>query len=334
MLTNSDSVGPMGWWVDEHESSLRTMAHENRILAEMQETAPERFGAEPVAKRRDEALVARMRQVTAQHFNRGFTLYTRDRSRSWAHNMTIEGAGGMWLRSLEIILFGRTIPYRAQLIGSCVASGAMRALVMRMLAEIVVLGEPEETLGITWDDRNNLAPFAPYHYRSGRKYSNINGNGDGSTCSGQIRGLMNDGFLPCQTEDLESDAWPEPQDTGTYRRWGANNRLLDRFAAHGRVYDLTHSTDITSGDVAKAAIGERLEPSMVCSGWAFRPEKRIGADQWSDEFVIVGNSWGENAHRDGPYFVIRASEHDQWCRSSTQKTIGALELRESDTPAV
>lgn len=320
----------LGWWEHDTDPPHLTLFREEQAFGEMEDALPERFGAQPVGEV-DKGVLVSLKTAMAED--------------------GIEN-GSMELRYIEKVALDRIIPWLRQLIGSCVASGSMRNLATRSLIDILLLGDPEERLGDMSSGVNNLAPFAPYHYGWGRRFAGIRG-GDGSTCQGQIKGLMTKGFLPCDTTGLKSDAFPEPQDRSTYRSWG-NGRNLERFETAGKQFDLIESERITSGDHLRTKIVDEYKPCMICSSWAFKPVKRHKdgfwiytrnrSDSWSHNLgldgiriasdglilVRVGNSWGENAHKDGSFFYITLEEAHRWLKNSMCRSIGDLRLRKQE----
>lgn len=256
-------------------------------------------------------------------------------------------------------VFGSQANWLQQLIGSCVASGRIRVAAYRMVAEVFLLNDPETIFGTTIVGVDNIAPFGPYSYRAGRKFAGINGNGDGSTCGGQTKGSMVDGYLPCSTPGLQSDAFPEPQNQSLYKRWGATDTLLNQYTQHGKKFVLLESSEIKGSADAKAAIVDGKKPASICSMWGFGPDyqhptwkdengqpvwiwKRSGS--WAHnmsivgyvtvngkDFVIVENSWG-NYHKGRKWFAIPASLFDDWCRSADCHTEGEIDM--SDNPPV
>jgi hypothetical protein len=269
---------------------------------------------------------------------------------------------GFSARHMEKVIFGDFIPWLPQLIGSCVASGGMRAMARKSLVESFLLNQPEEIWGTKFVGTNNVAPFAPYSYRAGRYKGGINGMSDGSFCGAHIEGALDYGILPCSATGLVSDAFPEPQNTRNYKQWGADNRMMDKFAKQGRAYKLLNSQKIESYADHKSALRDRFEPQMVCSGWAFRPVKKhptwktaegepvwiYGRDRrtaWyhnmtldanvtvgGQEYTVVDNSWGDNAHRNGSWFVVEASTMQAWIRDAQIYTIGDIDLRDNSSP--
>jgi len=229
-----------------------------------------------------------------------------------------------------------------------------------MLFESFVLGDPEEIFGTKLIGTNNVAPFAPYGYRAGRKLGGLN-SGDGSFCSVQIRGAKEYGILPCSAQGLVSDAFPEPQNARTYRTMGNSNRFLEDFKPQAQQHRLMNSEQVRSADQAKELITVHFKPLEICSMWAFAPDythrsweledgekvviyKRDRRTSWAhamsivafvqvgqEWFVIVLNSWG-NAHKNGDWFAIPASLFDSWLRDAECLSIGDIDMRDNVLP--
>jgi hypothetical protein len=331
--------GQTGWWFNQYESAATTLYRERKHREYMEGRFPSHRLMRHEAK-------TDVHQVI------------HDKVKSLMQADGIEEGFGQ--RYLWKAVFGDYPRWLQQLIGSCVASGGMRACAMRSVAEIVLLGQPEETLGLGMSGTANINHFAPYSYRAGRKRGGING-GDGSFCDAHIEGLMEDGFLPCDTPGLASDAFPEPQSTSHYRQWGNSNSLLAKYSTQAREYDLLESERITSSADLREVQVEHFKPAMVCSNWAFRPDrqhptwtdngekvwvyKRDTSTSWAHNMTKSGcfkvdgrwyqeitNSWGDNAHKNGDHFVIPLELEDQWLRSAEVRTIGDLANRDAVPP--
>lgn len=331
--------GPMGWWLNENESPLRTRYVEKTYWEKLQASRPAQCTRHP-AKDADPVLLRSLRERQAAN--------------------GIED--GIDLTVLLTMLFGENFRWLRQLIGSCVASGGMRAAAIRSCWEIVILGQPEETLGLHFSGRENLNHFGPYSYKAGRKLGGIDGSGDGSFCGAHIDGLFRYGQLPCDTVGLESDAYPEPQSTSLYRRWGGgSDQLLNKHKAAGQQFKLLESEEITSAESLKTVVTEHFKPCMICSSWAFRPDhqhsswridgspvwiyQRDRGNSWAHNmtlaavcyvagnwYVKIVNSWGDNAHKNGDYFWIPLDLMAQWLQSAEVRTIGDLTQRDPALP--
>ena len=332
------SPGPMGWGEDTQTKEIRH-ATEQKQFAALAEAAPMHV----------------MRHAAKEPSQRVLKLVQEEMAKD---GMT----GGFSARHIEAAVFGGFFPWLAQIIGSCVASGGMRAATRRTLIEIFLLGQSEETFGKAITGPDNVAPFGPYSYRAGRRLANMNNRSDGSYCSVHTRGAMTYGWLPCSTPGLQSDAFPEPQSASTYRDWGASNGLMDRFAPTAKKFLLLESENIRDADDGKSALTEHYKPMMICSMWAFRPDythptwkdrdgnpiviyKRDRSTSWAHnmtvdaavvaagkDWVIIDNSWGKNAHKNGSWFVIPFSLFGDWCRDAEIQTIGDIDLSDSAEP--
>lgn len=245
---------------------------------------------------------------------------------------------------------------------NCVASGAMRAITYRTLAEILVFGDLEYMLGYEVTGMNSVAPFAPYHYGCGRRRGGLRG-GDGSFCGAQIEALQKDGILMCSAPGLSKIVgtntrdYPETQDTRLYRQFG-DWKYLDDFVEEARRIRLAESNVIDYRNIEEdredCVVG--LKPAMICSNWGFAPSykhkdgfwvyKRSG--QWAHNmtrsgyrvatdgnwFVEITNSWGPDAHRDGEHFYVPIEVFEQWMRQANAATIGELDLIDQAVPVL
>jgi hypothetical protein len=260
---------------------------------------------------------------------------------------------------LEKAIFGRELEWKPQLIGSCVASGGMRVDTHRMLAEVFVYNEYQGLLGHEFSGVDSFVPFAPFNYRAGRKFAGINGNSDGSLCAPHIRGKVEYGFLPCSTNGLDSDDYPEPQRQSDYRRWGASDSLLNKFKSD-TIAKLLETEKVTNANDAQELMTDHLKPMQICSMWAFEPDSkhrnwnwdgpvtiyRRSRQQWAhnmsisgivevdgDWFAIILNSWG-NMHSGRQWFPIPLELLDDWLRSAEVQTTGDIEFEEQPSPLV
>lgn len=324
-------VGPTGWG-EQHESDASRHDNERRMYDAIAEENPQ-FVTAREPKPRNER-----------------------RSAILKDEMGKDGIeGGMSLMHLQQAVFGVWLRWLPQIIGSCVASGGIRVTVLRQLAEVFILNDTEEILGSQLVGTNNISPFGPFSYRAGRKIAGIN-RGDGSYCSAHIKGMQQHGILPCSTPGIVSDAFPEPQSASLYRKYGNSNDILTQFAEAAAQRKLLESVKITDESIARSQLIDGLKPFMVCSSWAFEPDykhpswklrdgspvyiyRRNRRTSWAhnmsivgivevagDWFVIVDNSWGPKAHKNGSYFVIPISLYADWIKSSEQMSIGELDL--------
>lgn len=339
MIDNSTgNPGPQGWWMNEADSEEDKLAMERARTEMLTEAAPGRFCASTPGPVNQFFLDKVISAQKADGIESGFSF-----------------------RHVEIAAFGAPLNWLAQLIGSCVASGGMRAWVARVLCEILILGQTEESFGVSITDKKNLAHFAPYNYRLGRAIINLNGNSDGSICSAHRQGMMEGGSLPCDTPGLVSDAFPEPQSEQTYRQWGANNTLTEKYKLIAQAFKLGTSDNISSPEKMTEATN-RFEPQMICSNYAFRPDyqhptwkyadgspvwiyKRDTTTSWGHNmtiygyatvggkiYVMVKNSWGMKAHKNGDHFWIPIELYAQWIKQAESCSIGEIDLTDSKPP--
>lgn len=266
---------------------------------------------------------------------------------------------GFSFRYLERAIFGDQLRFLAQTIGSCVASGWMRAFIKRCLAEIMLLGQPEEFFGTdkpTQNSINSLCPFAPYNYGMGREVGGIDNGGDGSFCSAHVQAAMQFGAIPCWTPGLTQYAsqFPEPiLNQNDYKKWGDKQYRSVRAKFHSVAGDFkqTETIKVTSFAQSMEQLTKHLKPQMVCSGWGFAPVSKIpGTEFWiykrsgswahnmtrqgalkisGNWYTDIENSWGDNAHKNGDWFLVPAEHDEQWIRDAEIQTIGELILPES-----
>ena len=334
----AEKTGQMGYWRNESDPVALTLMRDQQALAKLQSEQPTRF-----TQRASKDILPRMQELL---------------------DKTVDEAmwdGGMSLLFIFTVIFGLTpkqIKWLAQLIGSCVASGCFRTITLRSLFEIVVLGDPEETLGLNFAGMNNLAPYGPWLYGTGRRRGNMKG-GDGSYCSVQIEAAMKDGILRCDAPGLSdiggtSDSdYPETQNQRLYRQWG-DWKYLDRFKDEAAKLKLVESVQVTSSEQTKDLITNHFKPMNNCSGWGFAPQskhkdgfwiyKRSGS--WPHNLSITGyrlasdgnwfaevlNSWGPEAHKDGPLYYIPQELDERWVRDSQRMSVGELDYQDSPAP--
>jgi hypothetical protein len=326
----TDKPGPMGWGIDEDRLKV-----EQRLFGELSESDPVLFSRNPIREPLNQPLLDKIKAEQAKD--------------------GIEG--GLSLRHIEHVVFGGELRWLKQLIGSCVGSAGMRCTARRMLWESFVLGDAEEIFGTKLPTRDSFAPYAPYHYRAGRKIGGLN-SGDGSFCSAQIKGMKEYGLLPCSTPGLVSDAFPEPQNTRTYREYGNSDAFLNNFAPVAKNFRLLESEKVRDAGTLKELITEHFKPVEICSMWAFTPDythptwkladgspvviyKRDRRTSWAHAmsligvvehggkwFAIVENSWG-NAHRNGTWFAIPLDLADTWLGDAEAMSIGDIEMKDN-----
>ena len=204
MPINTDkrpTLDDMGWWMDPADADYpdRTMRTDLRQFRGMAGVQPARFTAR--APRADVNPRVRTMIVDA-----------------------LKGSGwddGFAFWPLTRLVLGDDVgAIPAQIIGSCVASSHLAGVLERSLLEVVLFGQPDELLGTDVNGVDTAACYGPYSYAVGRRKAGIRG-GDGSTCSGQIAGSMEYGFLDCSASRLdEGQRKPEPNSSSLYRAWG------------------------------------------------------------------------------------------------------------------
>jgi hypothetical protein len=328
--------GPMGWGLPNvSESALHDL--EKRAFHDLAKLAPQHLMRHADREPKNDALLQRVRD--------------RVKSAGWDEGMILP------------FLFDEATKMKpawvSQKIGSCVASTHMRTTAYRMVAEVFVFNDTEELPGTKFSGPESLAFFAPFSYRAGRKLAGINGNSDGSLCLPNIRGAMQFGHLPCNAAGLTVDAFPEPQREATYRQWGANDTLLNQFAAQAAPFKLLESEPVKSVSDIHTLICDHLKPANICSMWGFKTTgKSLGGDangatikQWSrsgqwahsmsvvghvkksgTEYVIIENSWG-NYHDGSTCFAVEAGEMDRWLKQAECQSVGEIDLTDSG-PAI
>ncbi len=266
---------------------------------------------------------------------------------------------GFAFHYLEASVWGVVLSWLAQTIGSCVASGGMRAVFGRTMAEIFLFGQPEEFFGTDKPDVNSassLCIFAPFSYGEGRQIGGIDNGGDGSFCGSHIQGYMERGCLPCWATGLDkyTNQFPEPlQSESTYRKWGDSSyrNIRAQFRSIAGDFKLTESVQVTAADKAIELLTKHYKPMQICSSWGFAPKSQIPgttfwiytrSGQWPHNMTIYGfvkirgnwyavvkNSWGMNAHKNGDYFLVPAEDFGRWVLDAECRTIGELTLPES-----
>ena len=253
-------------------------------------------------------------------------------------------------------IFGDELPWKKQLIGSCVASGDMRTTSYRMLAEVFLLNDPEQLPGIDIDGTDAFAPFAPFSYRAGRKRGGLN-SGDGSYCSVHIEGKMKDGILFCNS-GVQSDTYPEPQSTSLYRKWGNSNSLLEEWKPKASKIKQLETEEVKTFADVKELLTVHHKPMNICSNFGFAPAykhptwrlksgeavwvyKRSGS--WAhnmsvvgcvevdgDWFVVIENSWG-STHKNGRWFVVTENQMNTWLRSASCLSVGEIDMPDNES---
>ena len=273
--------------------------------------------------------------------------------------------GSVEMPLLTEFVFGKKMKWFPQDTGSCVWSNTFRAVVARMLFEIILKGDPEEWFGDKEFGVNSIAPHM-ISYGLARQRANMRG-GDGLYCQPMIDSMMKDGFVTCNVPKLKEimdkngatrdEDYPEPRSTSLIRKlqnWAFNDELRP----YGD-FRLLESSRISSGEDLKAAL-LAFKPAIQCSGIAiknagtdpdgFPIHTRNRATSWAHnmsyqgirvsssgkEYARLSNeSWVQKNATDEQaeklIYSIPLEEVDGWMRSSSVDcmTIGELDLPDS-----
>jgi hypothetical protein len=261
---------------------------------------------------------------------------------------------------LDEFVHGSPLVWPNQPIGSCVIANTLPGWVVRLMYQIVFLGQPMEYIGRELRGSNNYAPYGPFSYGAARKRVNLRG-GDGLFCEGAVETLLKDGVLPCNNPDLialnkrlgvdRPQDYFEPQNPTVYRQWG-NWMYVDQFAQYAD-YPLESCPYIKSVDELMKVL-KTCGQTFVCSMLAIR---KIG--QHKDGFAIHGRNpndqWAHNMQfrgilvaSDGAIFIrfsneswgaehmytVPVSEVDDWFRrrNLTAAAIGNIRGPSSSPP--
>jgi hypothetical protein len=333
--TNSqtgDLVGPMGWGVDTMQDDER-LQKEQSIIKANQDHSPVFWSRRP----------SRMMPAGLQQ---------RLEDSHQKRNMSYAD-GSIDLRLITEIAFGELWQWMAQIIGSCVESGGNRAWTLSQLWQIVASGDPEEPLGKMRLGVDTVSHYGPLSYGLGRRRGGLR-RGDGSWCGVQVESYMQDGVLDCNTPQLHritgtsQQDFPEPQNGSLYRAFGSWQYLDDLLPYCD--YRLLEAVDVNDAQQSVELL-RAFKPHMICSNWGFGPTSRkingytvyrrqgswahnmtiagviVGED--GNIYIIVLNSWGPNAHRDGEIFVIPIELYSQWLRDASCIAIGDIDLPDS-----
>lgn len=224
-------------------------------------------------------------------------------------------AGSSDLTLIDEFIFGKSLTWLPQDIGSCVWSNTFREIFARQCVEIALRGDAEEYFGQEEFGQKSLAAFC-VSYGFARQRANMKGS-DGLYCKPMSESLVKDGLVLCNTPKLKEllDAagatdptnYPEPRSAGLYRRigdWHWNEALRPYAASR-----LLECPDIvTMDDYILAA--NSLKPAFQCSMIAIR---KIGTHP--DGFDIhsrdPNRQWAHNMGRMG---IRVASDGKQYVR--------------------
>lgn len=245
-----------------------------------------------------------------------------------------------------------------QNIGNCVGASHVALLASRIAHEILLIGDPEEPLGM-----DQLAmPFIPYTYGVGRWVGGMLGPGDGSYCGAQIEGTQKHGFLPCFTPGLEAYDGTLPQASAKVgRKFGSSRAEIEKWTELAKPFDLVEAPVCRSTDDAIHLIEDLKIPLQICSGVmpGGRVDNSLGfpvytgfvsashSTQITTSFTFKGrkffvdrNQWGYKAHLGAPTIgippgclVFPAENFTKWIKKSECIGIGAIKGLESNPGA-
>lgn len=207
-------IGPMGWVVPDATTLVEMLDKEKRFFAAAQAASPAFYEPRP------------MRAIDPDILIR------------WDSFQESKGrfAGSNDFSLLDEFVFGKTLTWLPQDIGSCVWSNTFRRWVERATAEIGFYGQPEEWIGMEEFGPNSLAPFC-VSYGFAREIANMRG-GDGLYCSPMQKSLVLDGVVLCSNPKLAellssvgaggTNDYPEVRSASLYRKigdWAWNSAL-------------------------------------------------------------------------------------------------------------
>lgn len=270
---------------------------------------------------------------------------------------------GWDLDFVDRLLYGTAAVLDQNGVGSCVGAGASSAVASKIASELLLEGDAENPFGVSIQQYKSsiesACPCVDYAYGGGKmkrywngeKFTRESSLGDGSYCSAQIWAMKTIGVLPCRFVE-NADKYVFPQTRSIRRHAGNRDQFLNRHLEVGQKFRMLDSTRVRSADDLKEVICNLKQPCMICSGWAFKPDRKVeglgyvyrasgswahnmslvACVQWkSDWYVKVRNQWGSNAHKDGWFFWIPLELFDRWVRDAECQAIGELELIPSDS---
>ena len=167
---------------------------------------------------------------------------------------------------------------------------------------------------------------------------------------------MKYGHLPCNTQGLQSDTFPEPQNQRLYKQWGADNRLMDQFLAEAGKFKLLESEPVKDPDGSEELICKHFKPHNICSMWGFRSSQKLtgldangrnlyqwtrGNEEWPHNMSVVGclhlggrkyfdieNQWS-SFHNGNPNFAVEVNEYGRWLRDAECQSIGEIDMQDN-----
>lgn len=330
-------IGQMGWIIPGVEDANEKLDFEKRVFAGYEAAAPARY------QHRE------MRSIAPDILQR------------WNSFQESKGrfAGSNDFSLLDEFVFGKTLTFLPQDIGSCVWSNTFRRWIERAMVEIAFYGQPEEWTGTTEFGPSSIAPFC-VSYGFARQIANMRG-GDGLYCSPMQKALTEIGVVLCNNPKLqellaaagatsERDL-PEVRSTSLYRRigdWAWNDALRPHATCR-----LLESPKVTTYEQF-CQNEDEFKPMFVCSMLAikiagqhpdgFTYHTRNNGDSWAHNMGIGGRrvtsrgdvfhrvdntSWLQpnQADRDAYVYWIAASEVKRWFneRLIDVGTIGEIE---------
>lgn len=320
-------IGPMGWVVPDAKTIIEMLDKEKRFFNRIVSESTAFYEPRP------------MRTISPEILTR-WNAFQESKGRF---------AGSNDFSLLDEFVFGETLTWLPQLIGSCVWSNTFRRWIERAIAEIGLYGQGEEWIGSSEFSVASLAPFC-VSYGFAREIANMRG-GDGLYCSPMQKSLVQDGVVLCSTPILKElmaaaganrdQDYPEVRSTSLYRKigdWSWNEKLRPYAGCK-----LLESPKVTTYDQF-CKLEDEFKPCFQCSGLAikiagqhpdgFTYHTQNKQDSWAhnmglggrrvtskgDVFHRVDNtSWlyPEESNRDAYVYWIEAKEVKKWFDEGT-----------------
>lgn len=229
---------------------------------------------------------------------------------------------------------------------NCVGASHAALVGSAIAHEVVVIGQAEDRLGFGQEGM----PFIPYSYGVGRMAGGMLGRGDGSYCGAQIKGTMEHGFLPSNTEGLDqyygSGSSGVPQGTASAGRlFGKSRREIEKWMPQARQFDLLEAPKPRNAEEAYELVADKQIGLQICSGvmptfWkddpVYGPLYRMGErashstqivaafEYKGQRFFTDRNQWG-NYHKGSDVFgfdktclVFPFEEMEKWYRQGVE----------------
>lgn len=269
-------IGPMGWVVPDADTTIEKLDGEKRFFDRTASESPAFY-------------VPRAMKPIAPEILDRWNAFQESKGRF---------AGSNDFSLLDEFVFGKSLTFLPQDIGSCVWSNTFRRWIERAIVEIGFYGQPEEWIGMQEFGPQSLAPFC-VSYGFARELANMRG-GDGLYCSPMQKSLVQDGVVLCSTPKLkelmaaagantERD-YPEVRSTSLYRKIGdwTWNRTLLTYAG----CKLLESPRVTTYEQFLKNEDD-FKPMFMCSSLAMKV-----AGQHPDGFTYhmqnTGDRWEHN----------------------------------------